>query len=394
METKRMFYGLLRRTAVAAVALGLAAVSIPAAQTATTPGWSIADVLGGPFYPILQGMAASGPQDAWTAGTTTQSLVVEHWAGSQWQEITPPAAFSALSDGSVNVDAVGASSANNAWVFPDVTNNTAGSDTDYALRWNGTRWRTFRLGSTNQVITAAVINPSDVWAFGQQPSPPNTFGYGPPYAVRYNGHRWRQVSMPGVPISVSAVSAADIWALGPSAATASNTIPDEVRVAMHWNGRSWQSLTLPALAPVNGLAWIASAIMAQSATDVWVQERVSVANLGGTPGPPGVTLLHWDGTSWTVAGQDMADYFTTGMTPDGLGGLWMGATDTTFTNGYAVHYQGGQWTQETAPAEPGYITSQVSQITQVPGTTSLWAIGGLSPIGDSVGESAILQYGG
>jgi hypothetical protein len=133
----------------------------------------------------------------------------------------------------------------------------------------GAAGRRFTLSRQNQVFTTAVISPSDVWAFGTKPGSGSGLGYGPPWAIRYNGHSWQSVSMPGVATSVSTVSASDIWALGPSAATAGNDGAEQVPLAMHWNGKSWRSLTLPAPAPVNGFAWHADSIVALSASDVW-----------------------------------------------------------------------------------------------------------------------------
>jgi hypothetical protein len=95
---------------------------------------------------------------------------------------------------------------------------------------------------------------------------------------------------------------------------------------------------------------------------------------------------------WTVAGQDNAEYYQPGIAADGQGGRWMSATDASFTTSYLVDFQGGQFVPQAAPTEPGYTTG-ISRLAWVPGTTSLWATAGLSPTGDGINESAILQYG-
>ena len=72
-----------------AAALTLAAGLVPA-QAASTPAWSISDVFGAPDYPLRQALSVSGPANAWVAGTSYQSLLAEHWDGTQWTSVTPP----------------------------------------------------------------------------------------------------------------------------------------------------------------------------------------------------------------------------------------------------------------------------------------------------------------
>src|SRR5262249_4078510 len=99
----------------------------------------------------------------------------------------------------------------------------------------------FRLSSTNQVLGTAVFSRTDVWEFGAKPG--SGLGFGPAWVLRFNGSTWRQVTVPGTPVDVSPAAASDIWALGPSAATVNNN--PQVIIAMHWNRRSWRSISLP-----------------------------------------------------------------------------------------------------------------------------------------------------
>jgi len=69
------------------------------------------------------------------------------------------------------------------------------------------------------VLATAVFGRPDVREFGQKPGSGKNLGYGPAWVLRYNGSAWRQVSAPGTPVVVSAVSANDMWAFGPSAKT-------------------------------------------------------------------------------------------------------------------------------------------------------------------------------
>jgi hypothetical protein len=114
--------GLTSRAALlaAAVALTLTAGLIPA-QAAGTPAWSISDVFGAPDYPLVQGLSVSGPANAWVSGTAYQSLLAEHWDGTQWTSVTPPPSVDNLANATVNDGIVGSSSPTNTWFFPEVS---------------------------------------------------------------------------------------------------------------------------------------------------------------------------------------------------------------------------------------------------------------------------------
>jgi hypothetical protein len=355
----------------------LAAGALPA-PAATSPGWRVVQTLGSPDSPITywQAAAVSGPANAWVAGTSTQSLVTEHWNGSAWQPVAPPPGFSGITSGGVNVYTLGTSSPTNTWLFPQVSNGS--SNVMYALRWNGSAWAKFRFPAQDGVSATAVISPADVWAFGEQPSsssPP-----GKPWAVRFDGKAWHPATVPAAaPDVVSTVSGSDIWALGRGA---------KASLAMHWNGRTWQSMQPPVLAPVKGFAWVPADIVALGPADVWVEDVVSV-NRSGTLGPPGVALLHWNGQHWATPVKDTADYFTAGIARDGQGGLWLPAFTSSGKN-LIVHYLAGHWSQQAVPAPPG-DTGQIGRFVWIPGTTSAWAIGELNP--STTTEAAIFKYG-
>lgn len=102
------------------------------------------------------------------------------------------------------------------------------------------------------VIGTAVFGKSNVWLFGQKPGSGNNLGFGPAWVLRFNGIAWRPVSAPATPVGVSAVSASDMWALGPSAKTVNAA--KQVIVTMHWNGTAWRAHKLPAIPPAGGMA--------------------------------------------------------------------------------------------------------------------------------------------
>ena len=385
-----MAHRLLRRGVITAAALALALASSAAAvgpAQASTPGWRITQVFGAPSYPIFQGLTASGAGNAWIAGTTVQALLAEQWDGSQWQAVPPPAPFDgSVSGDSVNVAAVGSSSAANTWFFPTLGTSTA--DIQYALRWTGSAWTAFRLSKKNMVIGTAVFGKSDVWLFGQKPGSGNNLGFGPAWVLRFNGTAWRPVSAPATPVGVSAVSASDMWALGPSAKTVNAA--KQVIVTMHWNGTAWRVHKLPAIPPAGGNGWVPVSIAATGPDNAWVVE-LHPANPGTGQAPVGTALLHWNGRAWSRAGESGKIYASGGLTPDGHGGLWLAGTGSA-SQAYFAHYSGGRFSLQAVPTESGY-TVGIAGLRRIPGTASVWATAILTPTGNGINESAILKYG-
>jgi hypothetical protein len=383
MKTAKPF----SRTLLAVACAGALAVATTPAARASATGWRIIDVLNASQpYPILQGDTATGPGDAWAVGTTTQSLVVEQWNGAQWQSVAPPASLTGLTNKSVNDGVVGDTSATNLWTFPSVSGPKA--STNYALNWNGSTWTSYELTGTRlPLFTTAVFSPADVWAFGQKPVSGGGLGFGAPWAEQFNGTSWQQVSMPGTPLDVSAISANDMWAFGPNRATAGKAV--QTYIAMRWDGTSWQTVKLPKLAPVQGQPWAPSGMVALSDSNVWLSELVQ-----GSPGtgtrPNNVDLLHWDGSTWTKVAENASMQFEPGLTSDGNGGFWLTASNS--VTSYLFHYT-GTWTKVVAPTESGY-NDAAGSLVLIPGTTSVWGLGTLQPAsGGGPAESAILKRG-
>ena len=298
--------GLVSRAALpaAAAALTLVAGLVPA-QAASTPVWSISDVFGAPDYPLLQGVSVSGPANAWVSGTGDQSLFAEHWNGTKWTSITPPPSVHNLANATVNDAVVGSSSPSNTWFFPEVSRPTKTRTLGLVL--NGSAWRTVKVPATDSLLGVNVLSRHNVGS-GYQAAPPDTLGFGPPWLRHYNGKTWRTVPVPGVAGRASVVSAADMWAVGPTTATAGQAGPKQVYIAMHWNGKKWAAVRLPKLAPVKappGRRGASSRRRGQR-----VGERSAAGGLAGSPGRstpccctrterPGARSLRTPASTWT-----------------------------------------------------------------------------------------------
>jgi len=385
----------MRRTANwagTALAVGTAIVMAAApAQAQTASGWRISKVFGQAHRLDLQAVAASGADNAWLLGVVPNpepTFVTQRWNGRRWVSVALPARLTNVIGPWELFSNIYTTSPRNTWFFPVLPRHSV--PTQYALHWNGTAWTISEVTSSpDTVLDAAVFSTRNVWVFGEAGS--SFPDYGPAVVRHWNGRTWQKVSVPaGTPVTVDGVAPDDIWALGVSKATVGD--PHQTTIAMHWNGRKWSSPRLPALRPVKkGHPWVATAISAAGPRSAWVAETPAVNQQTGV-GPAGLTLLHWNGSTWNTVARDMKLTGANGLTPDGHGGFWLTATDPArSTAGDIVDYRDGRFTSQRAPAQPGYAGSATG-IFAGPGTGSFWATGMLLPLKTGNFKTDILRY--
>jgi hypothetical protein len=106
--------------------------------------------------------------------------------------------------------------------------------------------------------------------------------------MHWNGRNWQSVSVPpgaggGELFSISGRSLDDLWAVGFLRKDAGGSY---VPLIIHWNGKSWQVTHFAAEAQLGILYGVST----RSGTDAWAV---------GTTGPKnGALLLHWNGRRW------------------------------------------------------------------------------------------------
>jgi len=355
--------------------LAAGAGAVPTAQAARSPGWHIVKILKHCGNDSLSGVTTTGPRDAWALGVPGGSgprcgADVEHWNGRNWSRVPVPRGLIAGRDASLTVPIpVAASSATDAWIFPNVLSSLPMSPYDYALRWTGTAWRKSAFPAHLSVLLAAAFGPADVWAFGGIDDADGTVV---PYAARYSGHSWRKAVVPVAPLGISARSAHDMWAIGPTPATASKPLAKQVLLAAHWTGRRWRSISVPAISAPAATSSLASGFVATVGPDnIWWAYQVTAKE------PSAAGLLRWYRGHWHTIRLPAAVGGLDAMTQDGHGGVWLLAqAGTAFYNlaQYLYHYSHGQWTRQRVPS-PRRYTSTLSGMAWTPGTTSVWAVG-------------------
>ena len=335
-----------------------------AARDAQAPGWHLVRVLRHCGNDSMEAVTATGRRDAWAVGQPPWNVAcgadVEHWDGSTWRRVPVPRGLQVGDSGPV-----AASSAADAWIFPEHSGFAGSSYYSYdsALHWNGRAWHASRFARQIVVSSAATFGPADTWAFGAW----DRRGALVPYAARYDGRAWRHVTPPVAADALSAPSRTDMWLVGPTVATAGRGVRRQRFLAARWTGRSWQTLHLPRLQmPAAGQVYLETALaMTAGPDDLWWSYYLD----SGTSNTR-QHLLHWHQGRWHAI-QMPAGVFPDAITPDGHGGIWV---TTGISPEHYYHYHAGRWTRYQVPSPRGY-GNVVFGLAWIPGTRSQWGVG-------------------
>jgi hypothetical protein len=229
---------------------------------------------------VLDGVAAVSATDAWAVGSSRRlgrppKVLILHWNGRSWKQWPVPT--SASGGGLIAVTAV---SRNDAWALGSASQT---------LHWNGTRWRQLPsadAGLDSALVAIAAVSATDVWEVGY-----NDADYSVTVIEHWNGKAWKQVPSPNPDpdgyqyaqdylYGVAAVSATDVWAVGPSTNDYYNV---NVPIVERWGGKQWKVVTSPAPA-----YWPLNAVTAISGRQAWAV---------------GSSIQHWNGRTWNSEGR-------------------------------------------------------------------------------------------
>jgi hypothetical protein len=349
---------------------------VASAASAAT-GWTVETVPQTGNNVLLLGASARTSTDAWAvgeqfaaAGQAPPPPVSYHWNGSAWSLVATPTlgVSSALL-------AVSASTASDAWA---VGFSVLGRHDDGTLmeHWNGTSWSV----NSSRVVTGYVaeltgvadLSPTDAWAVGE--------GGTGVILENWNGAAWSPVTIPdpdftpGAGQSISASSASDIWVVGTTFNTTTDTTQAE---ALHFNGTTWA--VVPMQQPGTNTPTI-SAVTAISPANAWAVGE----DTGATSAIGGSTLIeHWNGSSWSVVPSPTpgADPGLSGVAARGPNDVYAVGDNLPSVNGGVVQglilrWNGSTWAQDTDPTDGSY--SPLFAAAAVPGAAEEWAVGTVS----------------
>lgn len=362
------------------------------ADASSLPGWRITFTTG-PKAALTrsQHLAAVGPRDAFAdwvcsqACTGGQIMSFSHWNGRSWRKLPWPAALHPYQAAIQSADTMGASSADNLWVFKDNL-HTAG-----VLRWNGRSWSVskipawvLRLGGAGFFDAVPVISgPKSAWVFnlGFDGGPDPT----PAMAAREINGRWFKVKLRFVPWAVGAAGPNDIWV----AATREPAPGQHLHfVMLHWDGHRWTTVAAPSIAaPRDAVSFVGAPAVA-GPKSLWLVSTVQRSTSSTQ------RVWHWNGRVWRpVAGPAGAADLNT-PAPDGAGGIWVaGNAPAQGFRWYFYHYSHGRWAKIVTPGPAGRpLNGEVSTLASVPGTTTMLAAGDVNISRNAV-LGAVWQFG-
>jgi len=292
--------------------------------------------------------------------------------------------------GSDQLQGVSVISACDAWA---VGYRFAGlADVTLAEHWNGRRWKVIATpnepGATdNRLVSVSAVSAADVWAVGSTQSASSTL------IEHWNGSAWSVVAGASLPCtgcnstsglsSVAARSPADAWAVG-------SYLDGPVRRTLieHWNGSAWRQSRSPSPGVgAGGFAAVSSltSVSAVSASSAWAVGSYDIPNVP-YPGEAvdRTLILHWNGQAWSkVASPNRT---TSGFDYDELTGVSARRGDAWAVGYYfnakaaagrtlTEHWNGKKWTIVPSPNPPpaGYPAG-LSGVTTISGS-SAWATG-------------------
>ncbi len=352
----------------------------------------------------LMAVTAISANDTWAVGYSSgvtppntnpqerHTTLIEHWDGKSWQIVPSPNG----ADGNGSLNSVAAVSANDIWAVGTslrVQNvppsNSSLEDRTLIEHWDGKSWSvvsspnnvkfnglTFSNGGLNAVT---VVSADNVWAAGHAISADDS----PSFVTlieHWDGKGWRVVpgvgntltGIFGMVVSMQAISANDIWAVG-YMNQADTTYQG---LLQHWDGTHWK------LFPTASNSGMFTRLSVASSHDIWV----TGINMGHG------LLMHWDGRQWSqVPGPQILTTSqielsgVAALTPQDVWVVGWGDTSSRASYIFVIHWDGKIWQQVKTPdlAFPGSISSGIT----VSADHQIWIVGW----GSGQGSAALIE---
>lgn len=267
----------------------------------TNGAWALDDVNDPPFSSTFRAVWSASDADVWMSATPGGQGTLQHWDGTKWTNMYPPAA-TRMSLGPV---AIAGSGPDDVWFFAEIGSG----------HWNGTAFDP-QPSLVDEYLLAGWVHPSgEGWAVGYggrmghktSLAGPWSFDAGSPHAgydslsdlaviadddvwavgrlslAHWDGTSWKDVA----PASTTYRQEFNgVWAGAKNDVWVTSWGSDSPANLQHWNGTAWTTTAHPGPSYLN-------AIWGASPNDVWVSFETSA------PGGSG-DGMHWDGTSWKI----------------------------------------------------------------------------------------------
>jgi hypothetical protein len=371
----------------ALAAAGSVLLGASAAQAAAPPWVTVPGVNPSAQVNVLNAVSARTATDAWAVGQFQATgddaglqILAERWNGATWQQVATPN----IVQSDERLLAVSASGASDAWAVGNSNTISFASHNTLAAHWDGTAWTIVPTpaaasgGRLASLYGVADLSPANAWAVGQGKD-------SRPLAEHWDGTAWSVVPVP-VPTappgtsfanaalsSISAVSPADIWAVGTTTAIQGTSVV-KFTLAMHYNGTAWSIVKTPNTAEPTAL----NAVTTISANDAWAVGNSfnNVHDTSATVADKAVTE-HWDGTAWSIVASpgtllsgagaaSSTDVWAVGSGVDSSGAVPVNVTQ-------IEHWNGTAWS--TVPSPNGTAGDSILRGVSALPSGEAWAAG-------------------
>jgi hypothetical protein len=323
-----------------------ATTAIPARQIQS---WRIVSSANPASSDVLNSVAAFSNHDVWAVGQGPGPLV-EHWNGTSWRVVPNPLS--------------GSGNTLNAVTTIPGTHEVWAVGSQVIELWNGARWKSVVSPGLSSFVLSGVValSATDAWAVGDGA-----------LIVHWNGKTWSQVPAvhpTGDPYtylySVTAFSATNVWAVG----SASNMAASHTLIE-HWNGKKWSIVPSPDANPNSNVLLSVTSI--PHTNHLWAVGYSGSQNL----------VEYWNGSVWSLVSTPFVGIGV--VSPlNGSGIVALSAKSAWIVGSYTYgqgdeetlveHWNGSAWNLVSSP-NPAKI-SFLSGLVKVPGSDTLWAVGG------------------
>ena len=233
------------------------------------------------------------------------------------------------------------------WIVVAAMGLTAvsGIATSGTARASSTAWyQVYQSGSTGVFNPFAALSKSNIWAVADTYTAKGQTVY-QPFIRHFNGSSWQAITIPNSSGStsdwVAASAANNVWVGGENKSGSGETV-------YRWNGAHWGKVPLPAMTGLAGIVVLAP-------NNVWAY---------GSSGTIYDDVFHWNGTKWVGYLSNTTNFLPEGISASAANNVWVSGYAWSGSKEVAAAYQwnGSAW---HAVSMPHPVISDVADVTAV-----------------------------
>lgn len=173
-----------------------------------------------------------------------------------------------------------------------------------ALASSSAWYQVYQPGVSGSFYQTAALSTNNIWAVGRTYTTAGKTVYHP-FIRHFNGISWQAITIPGNPGFtadwVSASAASNVWVGG------LRNSPAAMTMAYQWNGARWAKIPMPALTSLQG-------VTALGPNNVWAY---------GTSGTVPYDIFHWNGSRWQHYLANNTDFVPQGISASAPNNVWV-----------------------------------------------------------------------